>query len=882
MKRLFAAGAILAALAIPASAQDANQALTPGHLPAGIVPTHYEITVTPDAAHMTLAGTVSIAINVAAPTREIVVNALELTFDHVDLDGGRTAPRVTFNEADETAHILFAQPISAGQHALNISYHGKIYRAAQGMFAVDYDAHGTQERALYTQFEAADARRFVPCMDEPILKAIFQINVIAPEGRMVVSNMPAAGVDRMAGGLQRTRFQPTPKMSSYLMFVGVGDFERITTNVDGVEIGVVTKRGSTEAGRFALTSAADILRYYNDYFGVRYPLPKLDMIAGTGGGGFGAMENWGAIFYFERAILVDPAVSSEANRQGSFNVVAHEMAHQWFGDLVTMAWWDDIWLNEGFASWMQAKAAEHYHPDWNIWLQSQAGRQQALVQDARATTHPIVQHIETVAQANLAFDRISYQKGQAVIRMVETYVGADAFRDGVRAYMQAHQYNNARTSDLWDAVEHASAEPMRRIADEFTHQPGVPLITVEPGQCRRSVREITLRQSRFGTDEASRAPLRWHVPVAAAFVGRAGRAGSITDDAGVAHLSLADCGPYVINPGQTSYYRVAYPRAAFQQLAVSFSRVDAMDQYGLLADARALGETDISPYTDFFDLARNTPADADPIIWSLIAAGLGGTDTLYEGRPNEEAYREYARSLLDPVFANVGWTKKNGEADNVSVLRERLIETLGELEDSDVVSDARERFNDNNLPGAIRAATLNVVGANADAAMFNALLQRGRATTGTLEKTQYYMALAHAHDPAIAEQALAHAFDEDLNASLGPRMIQQVSQRHPEMAWRFAAAHQAELAARLDPLQAVQFMPGLVDSSNDPAMLTTLRQYIDASVPAGVRRSAEEAYLQLQQRLHVRETKLPQLDTWLRAHNPQRRAEQRSQGGGQH
>jgi len=856
--------ALLCSAAISAAAQPAP-ALTPGHLSTNIVPTQYVITVTPDPQHLTLSGAVAITIHVTQPTHDVVLNALDLTFDHVDIDGDPAAPQVAFDAPTQTAHLSFSQQIAVGDHVINIAYHGHIYRAAQGMFAVDYDANGGQERALYTQFEASDARRFVPSFDEPLLKAVFQINVDAPENRMVVSNMPVASTDRLPGGVRRVHFQPTPRMSSYLMFVGVGDFERIHQVVDGVDVGVIVKRGDAESGRFALQSAAQILPYYNDYFGTRFPLPKLDLIAGPGGGGFGAMENWGAIFYFERALLINPAVSSERDRQGVFGVIAHEMAHQWFGDLVTMAWWDDIWLNEGFATWMASHAEEHFHPEWDAWLRAQNGRQGAMVQDARATSHPIVQRIDTVDQANEAFDNITYRKGAAVIRMIETYVGADNFRAGVRAYMIAHNHSNARTADLWDAIEHASSIPMRQIADEFTHQPGVPLIRIEPGQCRNGTRVITLRQGRFGLDQASRVPELWHVPVAARILTSEAVVSGVTNDAGVARLTLQGCGPYLVNPNQTSYYRVSYPRPALEQLAQSFAQLNAMDQYGLLADSRAIGETELGAYSDVFELARHTPVTADPVVWETIADYLTGTATLYRGRLNADRYDAFARSLLRAVFQRVSWDRQASEGDNVAVLREHLILALGGMGDADIISEARRRFGGDDLPGAIREAVLNVVGVAEDAATFDNLLQRGQSTTSTVGKTMYYIALSQADDATQAQRALDHAFDPDLTASLGPRMIQTVALRHPDLAWRFAQSHQAELAARLDPLQRVQFMPSLVGAANDPASLVALRSYIDTSVPHDVRRNPEQAYLALQQRLQVRANKLSQLDEWLRA-----------------
>ncbi|MEJ0058575.1 MAG: M1 family metallopeptidase [Terricaulis sp.] len=857
MKRILIAAAFLGALALSASAQETTERQV---LPDNVKPVRYELTVTPDAAAMTLAGDVRIEIDVTAPTRTVTLNSLELEFDSAEIDGTRAT--VSFDTTAQTATLTVPRDLGVGRHTLAIAYRGKIYRQAQGLFAVDYDAAGGQERVLATQFEAADARRFVPSFDEPSLKAVFDLTVIVPENRMVISNMPEASSEAAGPGLKRVRFATSPKMSSYLLFLAVGDFERITTTVDGVEIGVVAKRGDAEHGRFALESAAQLLHYYNDYFGTPYPLPKLDMIAVPGGGGFAAMENWGAILYFEEYLLLDPEHSSESDRQTIYTDVAHEMAHQWFGDLVTMAWWDDLWLNEGFASWMERKATEHFHPDWNTWMQGQGRLQQAMDLDARATTHPVVQEIFTVDQANDAFDRITYEKGRAVIRMLEVHVGEDPFRDGVRAYMREHAYANARTTDLWAAIETASGQHIRQIANDFLLQPGIPLVTPEPGVCTHNARTITLRQSRFSLGEAQAAQ-RWHIPVAAALVNGAGAGGSITDDNGVASFPLTGCGPFIVNPGQTSYQRTLYPRQSFDELSRNFARVPAPDQLTMLYDSVAFGLSGSAPYSDFFALAGRTPRNADPLIWELIGEQVTVNDYRYSGLPSQAAYRAYARNLLRPVLARIGWEKRSGEADNVSLLREQLVSTLSSIEDPTVLAEARRRFLADDIPAPIRQEVLFAVGRGADATTFDALLSRARASTDTIEKTTYYRALAHATDPALAARALAIAFDEDVNAALGTDIIDDVAYAHSRVAWDFAVAHPDELSARLDPLSRVGYLPRLTRFSVDPTLLADLRTHIDTQVPADLRRGQETAYGRFAERLRLRTERLPELDTWL-------------------
>ncbi|MGE0047051.1 MAG: M1 family metallopeptidase, partial [Hyphomonadaceae bacterium] len=477
----------------------------------------YEIEVAPNAEGGTFTGTVRAHFSNPVEMATLTLNALDMQFSRATIDGRPAA--VTFDENAQTATLTPARPIRPGNHRVEIAYSGRIYDEAYGLFRVTYQDERGEQRMLATQFEPGDARRFAPMWDQPNRRAVFQVTVDVPAGQNAVGNMPVERTTRLSGGAQRIRFQPTPSMPSYLLFLAVGDIERISMDVDGVDLGVVTRRGQSERGRVALEYGAESLRWFTQYFGIRYPLPKLDMIAVPGAGGFGAMENWGAILYFDQYLLLDAEASSEADRRNVFGIVAHEIAHQWFGNLVTMAWWDDLWLNEGFASWMAAKAAEALHPNWSPWLDVLTdSTASAMALDSRAGTHPVVQTVNTIDEANLAFDAITYDKGLSVIRMLEAYVGEENWRNGVRAYLNGHLYGNAATVDLWRAIQAASGQPVHEIARSFTRQNGFPLLTASGENCGTSGR-VALTQTRFAMDDASRTGERWEIPVMARRVG---------------------------------------------------------------------------------------------------------------------------------------------------------------------------------------------------------------------------------------------------------------------------------------------------------------------------------------------------------------------------
>ncbi|MBS0213274.1 MAG: M1 family metallopeptidase [Proteobacteria bacterium] len=858
----------------PLPATAANSVTT--QLPRSVRPTHYDIHVVPDAKNLRFAGHVAIDIEVLQATDRIVLNALDMTFPNAQLqsaDGAAAlaAPTVSVDHDVQTATFAFARAIAPGSYRLVLDYTGRIGTQANGLFAIDYDSKAGKQRALYTQFENSDARRFMPSWDEPAYKATFTLSADVPAGQMAVSNMPIAQTTDLGHGMQRVQFQTTPKMSSYLLFFGLGDFERATTHLGDTQIGVVTQQGKGAQAAFALDSAKTILAEYNDYFGTHYPLPKLDNVAAPGSSQFfSAMENWGAIFTFERAMLLDPAFSTQADRQRVFEVEAHEMAHQWFGDLVTMAWWDDLWLNEGFASWMEGRTTAKLHPEWRTDLDAVDVRESAMSRDAVATTHPVVQHIATVEQASQAFDSITYSKGESVIRMLEAYVGEDAWRVGVRDYIREHAYGNTVSDDLWRAVEHAAGKPIMAIAHDFTLQPGVPLIEVKAASCTNGTTTLSLSQGEFSKDRPEKTPLAWRVPVLARTLGGAPASTLVSD--GHATMTLQGCGTVVVNAGQSGYYRTLYQPGQIAAFGEHFPQLATIDQLGIMDDVWALGLAGRVPASTWLNLAAKVPADADPQVWGDIAGSFDSLDGYYRGdTPQRAAFRRFAIARLQPVLARVGWEARAGEADPVVNLRTQLIATLGALGDPAVLAEARRRYaaqatDPQAMPVALRRTLLGIVAANADAATWDGLHARARAETTPLVKDQLYGMLAAAKDPALARRALDLAITDEPGATNGAMMISVVSWRHPELAFAFATAHTAQVDPRVDSTSRSRYYPGLASGSLDPATIGKVRAFADAHIAPTSRRAADTAIANIQYRIGVRERAMPQIDAWIGSH----------------
>ena len=840
-------------------------------LPRGAAPSHYAITVTPDAPNLKFSGKVTIDIVVSQPLPALVLNAADLAISDVRLtpaEGKAVKGSARIDAAAQTATLDFGKPLQPGNYKVDIVYAGVINTQANGLFALDYtDNAGKAKRALFTQFEAPDARRFVPSFDEPSYKATFDLTAIVPTGELAVSNMPVRASKDMGGGKTQVTFGTSPKMSSYLLFFGLGELERATKMAGTTEVGVITGKGNTGKAQLALDASAAILPWFNDYFGVPFPLPKLDNVAGPGQSQFfSAMENWGAIFTFERALLVDPRFTSEETKRTIYEIVAHEMAHQWFGDLVTMAWWDDLWLNEGFASWMATKVTDKLNPDWEMLLTRVEGRERAMGLDALATTHPVVQKINTVEEVNQAFDAITYQKGEAVITMLEGYAGEDVWRSGIRSYMKAHAYGNTVTDDLWKAVEGAGATGLVAIAHDFTSKPGIPLVKVDSAKCSGGNMTLRLSQGEFSRDRKDKAPLSWNVPVKAQVLG--GQAQRLILN-GQGQMTLPGCGAYVINAGQTGYYRSLYPQANVEALAKDFTRLSSIDQSGLLADNFQLGLGGYQPIGLALDLIDAVPAAASPAVLAEVPGYLASVYTMLEDDKGEQAkVASYASRKLNPMLANIGYDAKAGEGPQVPVLRSALVAALGSMGDTAVVGEANRRFaaftsDPAALDGPLRNSWLRIIAQNADAATWDRLRAMANGAKTDLEKSATFALLGAAKDEALARKALDLALTDEPGKTTSAAIISQVGGEHPMLAVDYVLAHRQQYEALIDVSARSQAIARLGGGSADPAMATKLDGYASQHLTPESRKVVDRSISAIKTRIETRARLKPALINWF-------------------
>lgn len=875
---VLAGNSVAASAPTAGDAPAASAAEVTTQLPRTARPSHYAIEVTPHADTMTFDGKVRIDIDVLAPTSTIVLQAANLTFANSTLvaKGGKPqAAKVSVDAEQQTATFAFDQPLTPGRYTLSTDYAGVVNTQANGLFALDYQTESGKKRALYTQFENSDARRFVPSWDEPNFKATFDLTVNAPSADMVISNMPEASSKELGNGMKQVVFQTSPKMSTYLLFLGLGEFERATLQAENgtgkpVEIGVIAQKGKVEQARFALEGSRDVLREYNDYFGVPFPLPKLDNIAAPGRSQFfSAMENWGAIFTFESTLLLDPSISNVSDQQRVFTTAAHEIAHQWFGNLVTMAWWDDLWLNEGFATWMEGRTTRILHPEWDTdHVEAAFTSRGPMGRDAYATTHPVVQHIATVEQASQAFDGITYGKGSAVIGMLEDYVGADAWRDGVRSYVKQRAFGNAVTDDLWREIDKAApGKQFMDVAHDFTLQPGVPLVKAS-ATCDGGRTVVSLEQGEYTVDRPEKTPLRWRVPVT--LRSGDGETVRVLVD-GKASVTLPGCdAPLLVNAGQNGYYRTLYAPAQFKALSNRFASLPVVDQAGVMMDAGALAAVGLQPESDSLDLTSKVALDASPALWQMLAGTLGGIDDLFEGDDKRQAAaRAYALSRLSPKFQQLGWDNREGDSATTKQLRSSLIGILSGLGDQKVIAEARRRFtasltDPKALSPDLRRTVLGIVARNADAATWDQLHALAQREKSSMIRDQYYGLLAAPKDKVLAQRALDMALTDEPGATNSAGIISGVSREHAELAFDFAVANRAKVDTLVDSTSRARYYPGLGSGASDLAMVAKIKAFTEQHIAATSRRDAETVMSGIETRIKLRAQRKPQVDAWLK------------------
>jgi aminopeptidase N len=882
-KCVLAAGALVLATSISAYAEPPfNPATTFSKLLANVRPLAYRIDLLPQVGRLTAAGSKGdivfrgeekIDLEVFRATNVLTLNALDLTFDGAAIDDNEAT--ITVDGPAQKATFVFKRSLTPGQHTLSIVYWGKIPKTAAGIYYSDYGPAAGKRRMLVTQFEPIDARRMFAGWDEPAFKATFTLSVVLPKTYTAVSNTPEQ-TEPAGPGLTRWRFAKTPEMSTYLLVLVAGEIEKLPGKIAGVDVGVYAPIGRTKQGEYALGVMDKVLPYYNEYFGINYPLSKLDLIAVPNFEAT-AMENWGGITYIDNSVLYNQKESTQTSKELIFEVVAHEMAHQWSGDLVTMAWWDNLWLNEGFARWMQKKATDNFNPSWHVWDRAHEDKETALAIDARPTARAVRHEIVEDSQINSAFDPITYSKGGSVIRMIESYIDADKFRDGMRRYMVNHAYSNTTSADLWTELEKAAGRKpgeIAAIADGFVNVPGIPLIRVAAA-CSNGKTVATLSEERFTVHYPSPPKQVWQVPV---------RIGTLDGPPPVWRLvggnpetvDFDGCDrPIKANVGDIGYYRVQYDDAALKRLLAAYPQLAPADRVNLLSDSWALAEANRAGPQTFLDLTKQLSGETDLAVWTRALATLSRIDDLERGEAGQEAFRTYARHLIEPLLERLGWDPKPEEEEKAplaAVLRALAIKTLGRFGDKTVTDIARQRFdilrqNAEMVPKELREPVTVVVGYASDRKTFDELRALGNGSPETEVKLRYFYALARARNPDLAKDIVGIALTDEVPSG---RIVQFLSTAasandDPDKVWEQVFARRDDISKKLAGSKE-KLLAGVGRASFDPAVIRELTKIAqDPTVSRGARYEAEKAIDDIQFNIEFRRRVLPAVDSWIKA-----------------
>ena len=780
-------------------------------LPRAVVPSRYDLVLEPDLDAATFAGTVAVAVEVHERVDEMIVNALELAIDDATLrgDGGlevRVADIVLDAEV-QRATLRLAEPVEPGAYTLEMGFRGELNDQLHGFYRSTYtDDDGTHTIAT-TQFEAADARRAFPCWDEPDLKAVFGVTLVVPEGIVALSNGPEIDREPTADGRVRVRFADTMSMSTYLVAFVVGRLELTETlEVDGVPLRIAHLPGKGHLARFALDAGEFSLRFFTDYYGIPYPDRKVDFVA-LPDFAQGAMENTGLITYRESLLLVDPEHATQSELENIADVVAHELAHQWFGNLVTMRWWNGIWLNEAFATFMALLTVDAWRPDWERWTSFGRYTTAAKEVDALRSTRAIEYPVHSPDDASGMFDVLTYQKGAGILRMLERYLGADRFRDGIRLYLARHAYGNTETHDLWNDIEEASGEPVRRIMDQWIWQGGYPLLTVSPDPAG-----IRLEQRRFLADGGADHAV-WDVPLRVRVLGGEERSVLVPAD-GVTVDVPADAA-VVVNAGASSFVRVRYEGELLQRLTSRLSELSPLERYGLVDDHWAAVSSGAAPASEFVAAAARFGDEDDIAVWQVLLMGLTWCDRFLDGEPRERL-RTFVRRLIAPAMDRLGWEADADEPDRVRALRGALLQGLGVLGADPNAEAAAREFETESRAGkpvdaSLAAAAVNVVAFNGDEADFEHYWTAYRESPNPQEQYRYLFALPLFRDVALFDRTVEEVFGDDIRSQDAPFVFAyaMVNRDLGDRAWQVLRERWNEAEERFPPQLTIRLVDGV-------------------------------------------------------------------------
>jgi aminopeptidase N len=770
-------------------------------LSQSVKPERYVLTLTPDLKAATFTGVELIDLDVKQPTATITLNSAEIEFQAVTVTAGgnQQTGTVSTDKDKEQTTFAFPQQVPAGKASLSIHYTGILNDELRGF----YLSKTEKRNYAVTQFESTDARRAYPSFDEPAMKATYDVTLVVDKGDTAISNSeilsdtPGPGADK-----HTLKFGTTPKMSTYLVAFLVGDFKCTSGEQDGVKIRVCATPDKLDLTSYGVDVAKYVLHYYDDYFGIHYPLKKLDLI-GLPDFEAGAMENFGAITYRETALLIDPKTASVGSKRGVAEVIAHEMAHQWFGDLVTMQWWDNIWLNEGFATWMETKPVAAMHPEWNIDQEEAGGLDGTLDRDAQPTTRAIRAKADTREEIEQMFDGISYGKAGAVLNMVENYVGRETFRQGVHNYLKAHEYGNATAEDFWGAQTAVSHKPVDKIMESLVGHPGAPLVTFgDPAGGK-----VDVAQQRFFLSPSIKPDpaQKWTIPVC--FKAASGQDCQMLTPESTS-LSVPAGSLFFANAGGRGFYRSAYPPDRYAALVAQVETgLKPAERINLIGDEWAQVRANKATVGDYLNLVSAVKSDENA---EVISNALSGFRAIYSRvaatQEEKDGLAAWLRSNFSQEYAKLG-PPAPSDSPNKRELRAELMSVLGGYgKDANVIQQAKDVAAKYLADQASQDATLaqtatSIAALNGDAALFDRLQHVFETSTNPELQEHALGLLAMFQKPELQQRALDYALTDKVrkqDAAFQFAIALGASETR-DRAWQYIKDHWDAVHALLTP-----------------------------------------------------------------------------------
>ncbi|MCB0961279.1 MAG: M1 family metallopeptidase [Acidimicrobiales bacterium] len=815
-------------------------------LPTTVVPSHYDLELAPDLDAATFAGREEVTLVLTEPTDELVLHALDLEVDEVWLEvhGERIEATASFDEATETMGLALAATAPAGPATLHAAFRGVLNDKLVGFYRSTFtDDEGTTRTLACTQFESTHARRAFPCWDEPAFKATYAIRLVVDEGLFAVSNALETAVDQLPDGRKRVHFAPTMAMSTYLVAFVVGPLEATdVVDVDGVPLRVIAPPGRADLTPFALEIGEFSLRFLADWYGIAYPGDKLDLIA-IPDFAFGAMENLGCVTFRETALLLDRERSTQAELQRVADVVAHEIAHMWFGDLVTMGWWNGIWLNEAFATFMEMLTTDAFRPEWQRWVDFGLARSAAFDTDSLSTTRPIEYEVVTAADAEGMFDVLTYEKGASVVRMLQQFLGEERFQAGIRRYLDTHQYANTETTDLWDAIEEASGEPVRQMMDSWIYRPGHPVVSVARSDDGRT---LHLRQDRFAfaPDDA------WggdHAADEVRIVPVGVRTGHADGTTTVHRLLLADARAEVAldqpatwlvgNHAGDGFYRVELADEDLRATAEARGELSPLERYGLVEDEWALILAGRGSLERVLELVAALADDDDLSVWQRMAGVLGALHRLADpaDRPALEAR---IRALAAPALDALGEARRDGEPERTTARRATLFDLVARTgADGERRRLAAERFralgaDPDAVDPDLADAVVRIVAATADEATWDELRRRAGSARTPQDRLRHQGALADAADPALVLRFCELALTDEVRSQDALFLLRRAlaNRDASEAVWGFLTERWDEITSRFPSSTVPRLLEG-IRQVTDPELAASIAAFLDQHPP---------------------------------------------------